>query len=125
MLNDSFKIRYKTLPIAISTANNQYTTELHNHREFQIVLVESGAASVRILDKTFVASEGDLILINPMEVHRIVPDANTTYRHKCVCFDCSLIMDERISLALNEESTTIVRHLPANEEHARNISELF
>ena len=28
-------------------------------------------------------------------------------------------------MVLNEESTTIVRHLPANEEHAGNISDLF
>ena len=125
MLNDSFKIRYKTLPIAISTANNQYTTELHNHREFQIVLIESGRASVRILDKTFNAQEGDLVLINPMEVHRIVPDSGSVYRHKCICFDCSLIMDERIAVALIEESTTIIRHILGSEEHASYITDLF
>ena len=125
MLNDSFKIRYKTLPIAISTANNQYTTELHNHREFQIVLIESGRASVRILDKTFNAQEGDLVLINPMEVHRIVPDSGSVYRHKCICFDCSLIMDERIAVALSEESTTIIRHILGSEEHASYVTDLF
>ena len=125
MLNDSFKIRYKTLPIAISTANNQYTTELHNHREFQMVLIESGKASVRILDKTFNVSEGDLVLINPMEVHRITPDENTEYRHKCVCFDCSLIMDDGIAINISEESTTVIRHIGAEEEHAQHLTDLF
>lgn len=125
MLNDSFKIRYKTLPIAISTANNQYTTELHNHREFQIVLIESGKASVRILDKTFDVSEGDLVLINPMEVHRISPDENTVYKHKCVCFDCSLIMDDSIAGDISEESTTVIRHISAEEEHTPYLTDLF
>lgn len=43
MLDDYFRIRYKKVPLAVSFQDsNTYITELHNHSEFEILLITRG-----------------------------------------------------------------------------------
>ena len=43
MLDDSFRVRYKEIPIAISEQHSFYPTKLHNHNEFEILHITSGS----------------------------------------------------------------------------------
>lgn len=123
MLDDSFKIRYKTVPMAISFQNDSSeATVAHNHSEFEILLITDGKCSVTVNGRTYTAKSGDMIFINPMEIHSIKP--NSAISHKCICFDCSVIMDKNICESLKNESIHIIHHISsknASIKHLRNI----
>ena len=97
MIEDGFKIRYKSVPIAISETNHFLPTKLHNHSEFEVLLINSGSSNVRIANKDYRVKGGDMIFINPMEIHEIIANEDTSYAHQCMCFDISVIMNNRIS----------------------------
>ena len=125
MLDDSFRIRYKSVPVAISEQNHFNATKLHNHNEFEILFIKSGSCTVRIAGKEYYAKAGDLIFINPMEVHEVIVNSDKPYEHKCVCFDISLIMNSRISDELKNECTSIIHIIRGNTEHGAYLKNLF
>ena len=108
MLDDSFRVRYKSVPIAISNQNDFSPTGIHNHNEFEILLIKSGSCTVCVAGEEYTAKQGDMFFINPMEVHEIAVNDTAPYEHKCMCFDTSLIMNNRISETLKNECTNIV-----------------
>lgn len=97
MINDSFRLRYKTIPAAISIQASCYNTPLHNHEEIEVLIVDKGTSSVRIGAETLTARAGDLIFIDPMEIHSVTVEENAEYMHRCICFEPSLIFDKKIS----------------------------
>ena len=98
MLDDYFRIRYKKVPLAVSFQDsNTYITELHNHSEFEILLITCGSACITINNSSYFVKSGDMLFINPFEVHSVKPYDAAPYSHSCICFDCSLISEERSS----------------------------
>lgn len=93
MFNDAFKLRYKSIPVAISDNKTSFPTKPHNHTEVEMIMIYEGSAQVRINGTLFLAKAGDLFFVNPLEVHSILVDRTKAYYHRCICFDCSLIGD--------------------------------
>lgn len=125
MIEDGFKIRYKSVPVAISETNHFLPTKLHNHSEFEILLINSGSSNVRIANKDYRVKGGDMIFINPMEIHEIIANEDTSYAHQCMCFDISVIMNNRISEKLKKECTSIVHVIKGETEHGQHLRGLF
>lgn len=125
MINDAFKIRYKAAPIAMDEQVGFATTELHNHYEFEIISVKEGKAKVCIGNTDYFAAEGDLIFINPMEVHSVCVDKGENYRHQCICFDLSLVMDKLLSENLKNETSHIMHHIPKDNPHHTSLQKYF
>lgn len=125
LLNDSFRIRYKSVPVAISEQNHFLPTDIHNHNEFEILIIKSGSCTVRIGSEEYQTKENDLIFINPMEVHEVIVNTNQPYAHQCMCFDISVIMNNRISDNLKNECTSITHIIKGHTTHAVYLNDLF
>ena len=100
MFKDSFKARYKTVPIAISDNKTCFPTNPHNHNEIEMLLICQGKTDVRINGQQLQAQTGDLIFVNPLEVHSLVPDRNIHYYHRCICFECGLVGNKTVEEAI-------------------------
>lgn len=113
MYDNSFKIRYAGAPVAISETciggggadisisnapilKHKTNTPPHMHGEVEMIMIERGSAEVDVCVDKFHVEEGDLIFVNPLEVHSISIKSTDDYMHKCVCFDASLIADDEI-----------------------------
>lgn len=97
MIDDTFKINYKTLPIAVSFETPLHTNS-HNHAEFEILLFCGGKADVSVGRKRYRVKKGDMIFVNPFEVHSLNFDENTeNFSRLCICFDCGILIDKGIS----------------------------
>ncbi len=125
MLDDTFKINYKTLPIAVST-EMAVSTIPHNHREFEILLFRSGNAEVSVGSQTYNVQSGDMVFINPFEVHsiRFLPDREKPSR-LCICFDTDILIKEKSIADMLGENSRAVNFIkaadaeyPANELYA-------
>ena len=126
MLDDSYKIRYKTVPLAVSyqICDNR-PTDAHNHAEFEILLITDGRCKVTINDYHFFAEKGDMIFINPLEIHSIEVCNASDYSHICICFDTDLIGNKDISTQLKNEEIYISRHIPGYNAHCEFLAKCF
>lgn len=124
MLDDSFRKRFKNIPIAISSSIN-YGADQHNHSEFELLYFESGKQTVKIGNKTYQTKAGDLILVNPMEIHSFSVDKTSNSLSKCVCFDCLLILNPKISESLLNGRAYVSRYISGDSVHAKPLRELF
>lgn len=124
MLNDSFRSRYKNVPLAICESFG-WGTEIHNHLEFELLYFEQGAFTVKVGDKTFSVSSGDIVLINPMEIHSITVGKGSKSSHKCICFDLSMLFNKNVATNLQAEISSVTRHIPSASPHNEKIRELF
>lgn len=125
MLDDSFRIRYKEVPVAISEQHSFYPTKLHNHSEFEILYITSGSCTACVAGREYHLESGDLIFINPVEVHSVSVNSGTPYSHKCMCFDLSIIMNNRICENLKGECTSVVHLIKGDTPHGEYLGELF
>lgn len=124
MIDNSFRLRYKNVPAATYLKEGHYNTILHNHSETEILIIENGSSTVRIGKNDYICRKGDIIFINPMEVHSVTIDICAPYSHKCLCFDTSLIIDKNISNALKTESLRFFRHFPKDNIHNEYLQKL-
>ena len=115
MLDDYFKIRYKTIPIAISEQKDFGITELHNHSEFEILCITDGSSVVRVGDREYTVSKGDTVFINPMEIHSVTADTSRPYGHRCICFDCKILMNGTLAENLKNEIVCIRHHIKGDK----------
>ena len=122
MINDSFKIRFKALPIAISEQTDSAATPLHNHNEFEIISISDGSCKIRAGCEEFYAKKGDIVFINPMEVHEVSECDKSSYHHKCICFDTSIISGSLSTL--KNELSSITHHIE-NNKHSQYLKGLF
>lgn len=115
MYDDSFKLRYRNAPIAIYENITSTDTKAHIHSEIEILYIEKGRAQINVAEEQFAVAEGDLVFINPLEVHSIKVCTDNEYLHKCICFDTTLVADEKIREALLNGKTAIARYLPSGD----------
>ena len=125
MFNDSFKARYKTVPIAISENKTCFPTRPHNHNEIEILLVCQGKTEIRINGECFHAQTGDLIFVNPLEVPSLVAEPSHTYHHRCICFDSVLIGNKAVEDAIRSGSVSLPRCIPAEDPHNRHLVQYY
>lgn len=125
MYNDSFKIRYEKVPIAVSVNATGGNTRPHIHREVEMIHVKAGSVSAKIGGESFRADEGDMIFVNPMESHALQPDKTAPYRHSCICFDTVLIPDDEIRAAFSRGRTALPHILRVKDVQTAKIGMWF
>lgn len=114
MYDDSFRSRYSSAPVAISTTNGFGTTAQHIHKEIEMLYIVSGSSRITISDKVITAHTGDFIFVNPMEVHSItVNKGGGAYTHHCICFDACLIADKALGKDLLDGKINLQNLFPA------------
>ena len=94
MFDDSFKARYRTLPVAIYTHPRREEAASfvpHNHREIELIAMTEGEACFFVGSVALSLSAGDLLVISPYCVHHAKIAPKTSY--ECLCFDPALLSD--------------------------------
>ena len=99
-------------------------TNLHNHMDFEIILIKKGRARVQVSGQHYQVQAGDLIFINPMEIHSVTVDKQMDFEHACMCFDCCMIMDDVLAEELKGEKQRVRHVVTANESGAEEMSRL-
>lgn len=120
MFDDSFRIKYKDTSLFAWTPTKNVTTTVHNHSEFEIVYVLAGEGEATVNNHTYAINAGDMIFINPLEVHSMRLFGPEPCLH-CICFDCSLINNEEIADDLLNERLRIVNHITAQSPAAAEL----
>jgi len=110
MIEENYKIKNKIVPLVVYCQKGNEDTNLHNHMDFEIILIKKGRARVQVSGQHYEVQAGDLIFINPMEIHSVTVDKQMDFEHACMCFDCCMIMDEVLADALKGEKQR-VRHV--------------
>lgn len=131
MIEKSSYKQYESIPIRkykciSSQLNVKVLCSLHNHREFEIILIQKGCARVKV-DKTdyFIAEEGDILCFSPYMLHYIDLPESTSCEYICFGFDLSLISSDIISLNLESKRHNIMIHIPKESPHNHNITSLI
>ncbi len=126
MLDNSFRLRYKAVPLATSIMGKAMdNTPVHNHSEFEILFITKGTSTIRINNTTYTAKKGDMFFVNPLEIHSVTREDKENYSHTCVCFDCSLISDSKISDALMSEALHIQHYIKNGSPHSVKLKNFF
>ena len=125
MYDDSFKIRYKCAPIAVSENKSGFDTTAHIHAEIEILYIVSGSWRVSVSDKHYVAESGDIIIVNPFEVHALKRLSDNPSSTLCICAAPSLLADKELSAELTSGDKTAVRHIKYAEAFSREIVDCF
>jgi len=126
MLDDSFRLRYKAVPLAISfTDKASGNTPVHNHIEFEMLLITKGTSTVTINNTSYIAQKGDIFFINPLEIHSVTKSDSDGYAHKCICFDCSLISDNKIKDSLLDGTLHIINRIDNQSPYSGIIKKYF
>lgn len=93
MIDDNFRINYRDVRVAThEQTDNTVITMPHNHMEAELILIEKGRALVTIDQKSYNVGEGDIVFVNPMQIHSLESDKGEEYHHYCVCLDCVIII---------------------------------
>lgn len=101
MYDDSYRKRFTSVEAAthsvyLNSSDNQekiICTHTHNHRDFEILVIKEGKAYFSIDDNTFLVETGDVILVNPHEIHSAYTTAEfIPLSHYCITFDLSLLL---------------------------------
>lgn len=146
MYDDGHKILYSKVPLASQncyiTTDTPYAylrnsdgniifTPLHNHKDFEILFIKSGTAHFMIDGTSVEAHSGDLLLVNPYELHFGRTDCTMhPFSFYCVTFDLSMLCTktthsmESMCNALWQGSARFENLISNSNEVARIISEL-
>jgi AraC-like DNA-binding protein len=125
MYDDSFRKRYGTAPVAISSTEGEHFTSPHIHNEIEMLYIMSGRSQVRIANQTYDAQTGDVLFVNPMEVHAIFPESTGPYRHQCICFDEALIADRNLARNIRTGGCTLPHRMDSHQEKTTQMASLF
>ena len=125
LYNDSFRRRYKAAPVAISENTAHFDTPAHIHREIEMLYVKKGIAEITVSDRRYTARAGDMVIVNPMEVHSVVADRSEDYHQRCICFDSSLIMDKALREALISGEASVNEYYSEKDGITGEVSRLF
>lgn len=103
MYDDKYRVRFKTIPAAShgeeikSSDKDVLFTQFHNHKDFEILIIKKGKAVFTVDGKDFEANEGDVVLINPYEIHSSVALCDfLPLSFFCITFDLSLLASSPI-----------------------------
>ena len=108
MLKDGFKASYTTIPFAVYKKRpepGEGAFVAHHHKEVEIIAMTSGSAEFTVDSVPHVLRAGDIIFITPYSVHRGKTDSEAAY--DCVCFDLSMIWDQKLARELEKGTLTV------------------
>ena len=125
MYNDSFRKRYKSAPVAITENREHYDTSPHIHREVEMLYIKEGTAEITVSDRTYSVGAGELVIVNPMEVHSVRACRSASYHQRCICFDISLIADGELRESFIYGETKVNEYHTAEFETTKEIGKQF
>ena len=99
MFKDDFKFRYKGIPFAVYKAESYYHENVvlsHEHAEIEVITIQSGSADFYIGGNVYKGVKGDVVIIPPYQLHRIVIPSTSHTVYNCVCFEVKIINDEEL-----------------------------
>lgn len=65
---------------------------MHSHAELEILCILEGSALFTVDGRTFTAAAGDMVVVNPYQVHYSVSIPEVIrYSHTCICFSHALL----------------------------------
>lgn len=86
---------------------------MHSHAEPEILCILEGSALFTVDGRAFTAAAGDMVVVNPYQVHYSVSIPEVTrYSHACICFSHTLLSDTAGDTP--GPSYRIVNHIPAS-----------
>ncbi len=107
MINNDFRNQYSTIPVAVFSRDYKANTQLsnfgplsHNHKEFEVLYVLDGEAVCYIDSIEYKIKKGDMIIIAPYLIHRLLIIAASDFVHRCMCFDLDVIHDKALCESL-------------------------
>ncbi len=125
MFDDSFKRLYKNVPMAVwSQVDGTVKSEFHNHAEIEISLRTKGETNFFLSDQKLISRPGDISIKNPFEIHCGKSRTEKVSGHE-ICFDCSLIADEKIADDLKNGRIHLKNLIPSDDENIEEIQRLF
>ena len=128
MYRDDFKARYTTIPFAIYREyceHRSHTVIAHSHREMELIRIAEGRADFYIDTVHYEANKGDVVVIPPYAIHRILLSQEDVVVYDCICFDLELIWDNEIKCGLTN-GTLFVRNIVGGTlPHAPKIQDMI
>ena len=109
------------MPIAIYENNNSADTNPHIHSEIELLFIEKGDAVINVGEDSMNVKKGDLVFINPLEVHSVMPQKTNEYLHKCICFDTSMVVDATLKKELLSGRTMVAKRVLPQSEAIKNV----
>ena len=125
MYDDSFKIRYKRAPVAISENKDGGNTPAHIHAEIELLYVVSGEWGVAVSDRYYEVGQGDVIIVNPLDVHSVTRISDLPASTLCICIDPSLLADGELSMGLISGDKRVIGYIGAADNVSEEIVDYF
>jgi len=125
MYEDSFRKRYGLAPVAISSTENHELTHPHIHNEIELLVILQGTARIKIAHSLYDVKPGDVLVVNPLEIHSVKPCRDAPYVHRCICFDCSLIVDRKLTADLQTGRRSIPNWFCGDASVTARLRDLF
>ncbi len=107
MYDDNYRSRFGKVPIAsyadiitpdchslyLQNSDGDFVfTQLHNHKDFEILFIKSGTAHFTVDSVPIEAQSGDALLFNPYELHYgVASNKNLPFSFYCFTFDLSML----------------------------------
>lgn len=94
--NSVFNFREKTFvnPYGIHSGDEIIFTHMHNHRDYEIIVINDGEGIFQVNDKIYDVCAGDVMMINPYDVHYgRMKKKQDCFSYTCVDFDAGFLKD--------------------------------
>ena len=128
MFLDDYKVRYKTIPFAVYEGVSFYKNTsviLHQHKEIEIITILQGCAEFYIESNHYTAKKGDVIIILPYQLHRIIVSSTENTRYNCMCFDLNIISDKHLVNGLETSTLSTTNLIESSKPYADNCFNLL
>ena len=96
--NSVFNFKEKTFvnPYGIHNGDEIIFTHMHNHKDFEIIVINEGEGVFQVNDRVFEIKAGDVIMINPYDIHSgHMKKTQDIFSYTCVDFDAAFLKDDK------------------------------
>jgi len=87
--------------------------------------IVEGEAQITVADRTYTARAGDVVIVNPIDVHSVRCEEEGIFYQRCVCFDGSLVSDRAIADGLNSGEISVSGIYTADSPFTAEIRDNF
>ncbi len=93
----------------------------HNHKEFEVLYVLEGEAVCYIDSEEYKIKKGDMVIIAPYLIHRLLILAASDFVHRCICFELGVIHDLSLCEELEKGILAPKPFISASEEYTARL----
>lgn len=127
MFDDNYTIPAKGIPFVAyqkecrSEAESFIFTHLHYHSDFEILFITEGHVQMKINDAPLEANSGDILLINPFDVHYGV-SSHSYLSYYCLDFNIKMLdLPDETALLSEEIKYRHIIHAPLSEQLSQHL----